>query len=133
MAEPPPAPSSQRGVQTPQIVSDFYDFMLWCMDRTQRFPRNYRGTLSRWVEDQLWSILNLLIEAAYSRQKLSLLQQGNLQLQKLRFLIRLCKDRQCLSLGQYEHAARIMNALGTALGGWIKQQHSRGRDTQESL
>ena len=77
--------------------------MLWCMDRTQRFPRNYRGTLTKWIEDQLWGILDLLIEAAYTRHKLPLLQQSNLRLQKLRFLIRLCKDRECLSLSQYDH------------------------------
>ena len=108
---------------TPQIVSEFYAFMMWFMDRTQRFPRNYRNTLTRWVEEQLWGILDLLIEAAYTRHKLPLLEQSNLRLQKLRFLARVCKDRQCLS--QYEYAARTINALGTSPGGWIKQQHAR--------
>ena len=49
-------------------------------------------------EEQLWGILDLLIEAAYTRHKLPLLEQSNLRLQKLRFLARVCKDRQCLSL-----------------------------------
>ncbi len=111
--------------QTPQIISKFYDFMMWFMDRTQRFPRNYRGTLTRWIEDQLWGVLDLLIEAAYTRHKLPLLEQSNLRLQKLRFLTRICKDRQCLSLNQYEYAARLINEIGTELGGWIKQQHAR--------
>jgi hypothetical protein len=111
--------------QTPQIISKFYDFMMWFMDRTQRFPRNYRGTLTRWIEDQLWGILDLLIEAAYTRHKLPLLEHSNLRLQKLRFLTRMCKDRQCLSLNQYEYAARTINYVGTELGGWIKQQQAR--------
>jgi hypothetical protein len=111
--------------QTPQIISKFYDFMMWFMDRTRRFPRNYRVTLTRWIEDQLWSILDLLIEAAYTRHKLPLLEQSNLRLQKLRFLTRICKDRQCLSLNQYEYAARLINEIGTELGGWIKQQQAR--------
>ena len=46
----------------------------------------------------MWGILDLLIEAAYTRYKLPLLEQSNLRLQKLRFLARVCKDRQCLSL-----------------------------------
>jgi hypothetical protein len=112
-------------MQSPQIVSKLYDFMMWFMDRTQRFPRNYRGTLTRWVEDQLWTILDLLIEASYSRHKPGLLEQSNLKLQKLRFLTRICKDRGCLSLNQYEYAARIINDIGKDLGGWIKQQQSR--------
>jgi hypothetical protein len=120
-----PEKRAHQAAQTPQIISKFYDFMMWFMDRTQRFPRNYRGTLTKWVEDQLWGILALLIEAAYTRHKLPLLEQSNLRLQKLRFLVRICKDRQCLSLGQYEYAARTINDLGTDLGSWIKQQHSR--------
>jgi hypothetical protein len=111
--------------QTPQIISKYYDFMMCIMDRTQRFPRNYRGTLSRWIEDQLWSVLDLLIEATYTRHKLPLLEQSNLHLQKLRFLTRLYKDRQCLSLNQYEYAARLIHEIGTELGGWIKQQQAR--------
>jgi hypothetical protein len=79
---PQPAP---QVAQPPQLVSEFYEFMLWCMDRTQRFPRSYRGTLTRWIEDH----------------------------------------RQCLSLSQYEYAARAINTLGVGLGGWIKQQRAQ--------
>lgn len=125
MQSPPSEPRAAQTATTPQIVSEFYEFMMWFMDRTQRFPRNYRNTLTQWVEEQLWGILDLLIEAAFTRHKLPLLEQSNLRLQKLRFLARVCKDRQCLSLSQYEYAARAINALGTSLGGWIKQQHAR--------
>ncbi len=69
--------------------------------------------------------MDFLIEAAYTRHKLPRLEQCNLALQKLRFLARVCKDRQCLSLSQYEYAARTINDIGTDLGGWIKQQHTR--------
>jgi hypothetical protein len=125
MAASPPEKRSYKAAQTPQIVSKVYDFMMWFMDRTQRFPRNYRGTLTKWVEEQLWGILDLLIEATYTRHKLPLLEQSNLRLQKLRFLARVCKDRQCLSLSQYEYAARTINDIGTDLGSWIKQQQTR--------
>jgi hypothetical protein len=57
--------------------------------------------------------------AEKSRRKLLLLEQANLRLQKLRYLVRLCKDRRCLSLGQYEFAARAITEIGTDLGGWI--------------
>jgi hypothetical protein len=60
-----------------------------------------------------------------TRHKLPLLEQSNLRLQKLWFLTRICKDRQCLSLNQYEYAARLINEIGTELGGWIKQQQVR--------
>ena len=125
MSAPPSESRPYHVPQTPQIISKFYDFMMWFMDRTQRFPRNYRGTLTRWIEDHSWGVLDLPIEAACTRHKLPLLEQSNLRLQKLRFLTRICKDRQCLSLNQYEYAARLINEIGTELGGWIKQQHTR--------
>jgi hypothetical protein len=52
-------------------------------------------------------------------------EQSNLLLQKLRFLTRTCKDRQCLSLNQYEYATRLINEISTEPDVWIKQQHTR--------
>jgi hypothetical protein len=118
----------KEGIESVKVAGEHLELIgtfFKVMDRTQRFPRNYRGTLNQWVEDQLWGILDLLIEAAYTRHKLPLLEQSNLHLQKRRFLTRICKDRQCLSLDPYEYAARMINEIGTELGGWIKQQHAR--------
>jgi hypothetical protein len=92
-----PAPSSESRpnytAQTSQIIRKFYDFMLWFMDRTQRFPRHYRGTLTRWIEDQLWGVLDLLIEAPVTITSSPFWSRITCACQKLRFLPRICKDR----------------------------------------
>ena len=63
----------------------------------------------------MWGILDLLIEAAYTRYKLPLLEQSNLRLQKLRFLAPVCKDRQCLSLSAAHRNCLASLARGKSL------------------
>jgi hypothetical protein len=38
---------------------------------------------------------------------------------------RLLLDFQLISVGRYEYAVKLINAIGQDLGGWIKQQKSR--------
>ena len=59
------------------------------------------------------------------RDKRAVLGTVNLKLERLRYLIRMSKDLQLLSLHKYEYVAREMNEVGAMLGGWLKQQRSR--------
>jgi hypothetical protein len=43
-------------------------------------------------------------------------------LTKIRLYIRLSHDLHCLSFGQFEHAAVVVDEIGRLLGGWQKQQ-----------
>ena len=44
-------------------------------------------------------------------------------LTKLRFYLRLCRDLELLSLGQYAHVIRMVSEIGRLLGGWQKATH----------
>ncbi len=59
-----------------------------------------------------------LIEAAYADDPLPVLKQADVTLAKLRFYLRLCRDLELLSLGQYGHVARMVTEVGRLLGGW---------------
>ena len=43
-------------------------------------------------------------------------------LAKIRLYVRLSHDLKCLSSGQLEHAARLMDELGRLIGGWQRKQ-----------
>jgi len=43
------------------------------------------------------------------------------ELDKIRTHIRLCRDLQMISIGQYEHAAAMLVEMGRLLGGWKKK------------
>ena len=61
-------------------------------------------------------MLETLIEAKYSRVRLPLLQRANLQLEILRFQMRLAKDLQCLKANSYEFASGAVDEIGRMVG-----------------
>jgi hypothetical protein len=49
-----------------------------------------------------------------------ILKEINIQLEQLRLYMRLCKDRQYISISQYEFASKSINTSGRMCGGWLK-------------
>lgn len=74
------------------------------------------------MENQLIDVLELLVEAAYSKKKKDLLLQANTGLEKFRFLARLAKDLKFINIRRFEYLSVNVNEVGSMLGGWIKQQ-----------
>jgi hypothetical protein len=87
-----------------------------------KFPRSHRFVLGERIETAMLTVLMLLVEVAYTSEKLPLLQRANLELEELRFLIRLGKDLGFTSLKQYEHVSNEVLKLGQQVWGWIRQQ-----------
>jgi hypothetical protein len=101
-------------------ITKLYDYILWMIPKLEKFPRSQKFLIADRIETIMLDILDLLIEAAYSRQKSSVLQFANLQLEKLRYLIRLSKDLRLLNLKSYEYSARAIDGVGISVGGWLK-------------
>jgi hypothetical protein len=112
--------------QSPIFVRT-YDFLEWLIPRTMSFPRQQRFVLTKRIQDTALDFQERIIEAAVAKGHLRMerLVQADMQLAKLRFYLRLAKDLQWLSLGQYEHAARMVAEIGRLLGGWRRSDHGR--------
>ncbi|MBI2876701.1 MAG: diversity-generating retroelement protein Avd [Candidatus Tectomicrobia bacterium] len=116
-----------------KVVTQTYDLVMWLLPQVSKFPRDYRFVLGDRIINGALDILELLVEASYERDKRELpgsspgqaLRRANLRLERLRYLVRVSKDLNLLSLRRYEYAAREINEVGTLLGGWIKQQQGR--------
>ncbi|TKB59294.1 MAG: four helix bundle protein, partial [Nitrospira sp.] len=50
-----------------------------------KFPRSHRFVLGERIETAMLTVLMLLVEVAYTSEKLPLLQRANLELEELRF------------------------------------------------
>ena len=98
------------------------DVMTWVLDRVSGFPRTHRFVLGERIGNLTVNVLEALLEAAYSRQKQPSLRKANLDLEKLRHLLRSGYELKCLSLRQYEHVSREIDDVGRMIGGWLKQQ-----------
>ena len=107
---------------TVQAVPKLYDVIMWLMGRVEKFPRSQKFTLGDRIVNISLDTLDVLIEATYTRKRLPLLQKANVQLEKLRFLIRLCHDFKLLSSKQYAYISNEINEVGKLVGGWIRSQ-----------
>jgi 23S rRNA-intervening sequence protein len=104
----------------PAAVTKAYDIVLWLVDHVGKFPRSHRFILGDRIETKILTVWELLIRAAYSREKKSYLDQANLELQIVRLLIRLGKDLGLTSVRQYDHITGELIGLGQQVGGWGK-------------
>ncbi len=100
-------------------ITRLYDLILWLIPKIDKFPRSRRFTLGDRIEVLTLEILELLIEAAYTRRK-GVLRTANLKLEKLRYLIRLAKDLKAINLKAYATAAKLIDDVGRSIGGWLK-------------
>ncbi len=106
------------------IFVKWIDFLKWLLLTTEKFPKKNRFTFTDRINNLALNIVEDLIEARYSRQKMGSLRKANLGLEKIRILLRICYESKVLPHKAYEHAMVSMNEVGKMLGGWIKQQES---------
>ncbi len=94
------------------------------LDRTQRFPKAWRFTLTRRIEELGIDILELVVDACYRSGPATraALVDADRRLTRLRVLLRLAHGRRLLDHGGYEHVSRGLAEAGRMLGGWRKQQ-----------
>ncbi|MEW6078707.1 MAG: diversity-generating retroelement protein Avd [Thermodesulfobacteriota bacterium] len=102
-----------------KVIQDFYDFTLWLISHTEKFPRHHRYSLGLAMENRLQRILELLLRAKYSRRKTDFLNDANIELEVLRFQVRLSKDLKALPQKSHGHAAERMQSIGAQIGGWL--------------
>lgn len=67
-----------------KVIADFYDFMLWTIGHTEKFPRHHRYSLGLAIENRLQHLLGLSIRAKYAKDKTGLLKEANIELEILR-------------------------------------------------
>lgn len=108
-----------------KVIQDFYDFMLWLVQHTEKFPRHHRYSLGLAMENRLQRIMELLLRAKYSRDKMGYLNDANMELEVLRFQVRMAKDLKALPLKSHGHAAEVMLGIGSQIGGWLSSKASK--------
>ncbi|MCC5618379.1 diversity-generating retroelement protein Avd [Nostoc sp. CHAB 5836] len=105
------------------IIQKTYDLIKWYVPILTRLPKAHKFTLGERIINKLYDLLEGLITARYAKQKITLLQSLNTQLDILRYQTRLLLDLQLIPVYRYEYAGKSINDIGTDLGGWIKQQN----------
>lgn len=112
-------------ITDPPVFVFWYDFLRWLLDKTQKFPKNVRFSFTVRIENLALDVIEGIIEARYSGEKKAILRRIDLDLEKLRVLLRMCHDLRHLDSTGYEFASRQINEAGKMIGGWRKQQETR--------
>lgn len=72
------------------------------------------------IERILLDILEMLIEAVYSKNKREILIKVNLKLDLLRFMMRIAKDMKYVNIKAYDFFSQSSIEIGKMVGGWLK-------------
>jgi hypothetical protein len=105
-----------------KIIQDFYDFMLWMIRHIEKYPRHHRYSLGYAMENRMQKILELLLKAKYCKDKTAMLNDANIELEVLRFQLRLSKDLNILSVKSYGFGSNSLLEVGSQAGGWSKSK-----------
>lgn len=112
--------TANKQADTPKVVQDCHDLLVWLIPLLDQFPRARRFSLGDRLESGLLEVLENLVAAAYSRDKRPFLIPANRRLQVVRHLWRLCYELQVIPVKRYEHGARLLVNLGRQIGGWAR-------------
>jgi len=119
-------PSIPKGASAElSVITKAYDLVKELTARVSKFPRGERFILGDRVLNNVYDVLELLVEAKYSRDKTPLLKRANLKLEQMRFQMRLSHDQGLLSTRQYEYVARQIDEVGRMAGGWRQSAGDR--------
>ncbi|OQY98365.1 MAG: hypothetical protein B6D35_12420 [Candidatus Brocadia sp. UTAMX2] len=114
------------------VLPVLYDLIVWFSGKLGAYPKKFRYSQGERIFNILLDILERLIEARYSSKKKShFLRQANISLEKLRYLVRLSKDLQCISIKEYEYMANKLHEIGCMVGGW--EQYSKEKERGEEI
>lgn len=102
------------------IFVHWYRTTDWILATVAGFPKNARFSLASRIADHTLDVVEMIVEAIYTRERDPILQRINLTLEKLRVLFRIAHDRRHLSTRQYEHIAKAIDEAGRMIGGWRK-------------
>jgi len=102
------------------VVEKHYQLILWMLPKIANFPKDQRFLLADRIERILLDILEMLIEAVYSKNKREILIKVNLKLDLLRFMMRIAKDMKYVNINAYDFFCQSSIEIGKMVGGWMR-------------
>ena len=112
------------------IFIKWLDFLKWLLVTIDGFPKKARFNFSDRLTNLSLQMVEDLVEARYSKNKGPVLRRANMNLEKIRILMRICFELRFFSRKAYEHSSFLINEVGKMLGGWMKQQQDEYEKTR---
>ena len=105
------------------VLARFEEFCGWLLDRTAKWPKSARFTLTQRIENHALDIVEDLVCARYQRRERSeRLERVNLRLERMRHLFRLARGAGACPFKVFEASMRALDETGRMVLGWRKGQ-----------
>ncbi|MBI5852693.1 MAG: four helix bundle protein [Planctomycetes bacterium] len=122
-------PPSREAAPELLVLQRAEDFAGWLLQRTHRWPKSVRFTLSQRLENHALDLVETLVVARYDpRGRRARLDGANLVLERMRFLLRLAHDASACPPRMLETAARGLDELGRMMFGWRRHLDGKAGD-----
>lgn len=108
------------------VFVKWMDFLKWLLNATEKFPKKARYTHVVRINDIALDVVEELVEARYSKAKIAHLMKVNLNLEKIRMLLRISYESRFMPHESYKKAMFGINDVGRMIGGWMRQQKQKG-------
>jgi hypothetical protein len=99
------------------------ELIRWFIPILHRLPRLHRHGLGDRLVANLYELLEQLALARFQkRERLAILEPLRGRIQLIQLQTRLLHDFQLIDLRRYEHASRLITAIGKQHSAWLSQQ-----------
>lgn len=99
------------------------ELIRWFIPILHRLPRLHRHGLGDRLVANLYELLEQLALARFRRDRVVVLEPLRGRIQLIQLQTRLLHDFQLIDLRRYEHASRLITAIGRQHSAWLSQQH----------
>lgn len=113
----------------PKILADSYQMTVMVFERTRNFPKHYRPTLGRRLEDRtidLTSVIRVASLAPKSRaqdsRRTTALDHASQILDEIRILLQLSHDMHIITSNAYGELSELTASIGRQIGGFAKTE-----------
>jgi hypothetical protein len=120
MPSDPPSPTPTTA-ELP-ILEATLALIRWFIPILHRLPRQHRFGLGDRLIASLYELMEQLALARFQRDKLPILEPLAGRLHLIQLQTRLLQEFSLIDLRRYEHASRLIAAIGRQHSGWLAQQ-----------
>lgn len=103
-----------------KILQKCYDMIEYGYLSLRQYPKSERFTLAADTKNSMYELMKLIIRANKKYYKKTTIQDIDIELDQLRYLVRLGNSLGFLPFKKYENWSRLLDELGRMIGGWMK-------------
>ena len=122
---PTDAPGSAPSSAELPIQEASLELIRWYIPILHRLPRQHRHGLGDRLVANLYELLEQLALARFRRDRLEILEPLRGRIQLIQLQTRLLHDFRLIDLARYEHASRLITAIGRQHSAWLSQHQHR--------